>query len=391
MNQGRTILAQLISFLPKYEFDKCVNKYKGNYKVRSFSCWEQFIVMIFAQLTHRESLRDIETCLAAVQNKLYHSGVKSEVARSTLADANESRDWRIYGDFAQLLIKQARELYADDPGFLPELDNMVYALDSTTIDLCLALFPWARFRNQKGAVKLHTLLDIKGSIPTVIEITDGLVHDVNILDILLIEPGAFYVMDKGYVDYQRLHRMHSTSAFFITRAKSNMAFRRVYSHPHPADATAIRCDQTIVLTGTKARKDYPEKLRRVKYYDEVNNKTFVFLTNNFQVPAIVVAQLYKERWRVELFFKWIKQHLRIKSFYGTTRNAVFTQTWIAICAYLIVVIIKKKLRVNYSPYTILQVISIGVFEKTPLRQALTNQGCTNNSPPESNQLTIFDL
>lgn len=390
MNQGKTILSQLISFLPKYEFDKCVKRYRGNYKVQSFTCWEQFIVMSFAQLTYRESLRDIEACLRSVQSKLYHSGVGSKISKSTLADANESRDWRIYADFAQVLIKRARELYKDDKDFSLELDEMVYALDSTTIDLCLSLFPWARFRKHKGAVKLHTLLDLRGSIPTFIEITDGLVHDVNILDLLVIEAGSFYVMDKGYIDYTRLFAITQASAYFVTRAKDNFAYRRLYSH-RVDKQTGLRCDQTVVLTGHYAKKDYPEKLRRVKYYDEKTGVTYVFLTNNFSITALMVAQLYKERWQIELFFKWIKQHLRIKSFFGTSRNAVFTQVWIAICVYLIVAIMKKEMKLQQSLYTILQILSISVFEKTPLQQAFQETDYRKMSLENPNQLNIFDL
>ena len=389
MNQGETIFSQLTSFFPKYEFDKCVERYKGNYKVIDFTCWQQFLVMSFAQLTYRESLRDIEACLGAVQNKLYHSGIKCKVAKSTLADANETRDWRIYADFAQILIKQARELYRDDNDFTLELEEMVYALDSTTIDLCLSLFPWAKFREQKGAVKLHTLLDLRGSIPTFIEITDGLVHDVNILDLLVIEASSFYLM-KGYIDYARLYAIEDASAWFVTRGKDNFAFRRLYSRAVDKSA-GLRCDQTVVLTGHYARKDYPEKLRRVKYYDAETDNTLVFLTNNFKVPALVIAMLYKERWKVELFFKWIKQHLRIKSFFGTTRNAVFAQIWIAICVYLIVAIMKKKIKLEQSLYTILQILSISLFEKMPMRQAFQRNDYKESDTKNPNQLILFDL
>ena len=390
MNQGKTILSQLISYLPRYEFDKCVNRYRGNYKVQSFTCWEQFIVMGFAQLTYRESLRDIEACLRAVQGKLYHSGVRSKIARSTLADANESRDWRIYADFAQVLIKRARKLYRDDKGFALELEEMVYALDSTTIDLCLSLFPWARFRKHKGAVKLHTLLDLRGSIPTFIEITDGRVHDVNALDLLLLEAGAFYIMDKGYIDYSRLYAVTQASAYFVTRAKDNFACRRLYSRQVDKN-TGLRCDQTVVLTGRNAKRDYPDKLRRVKYYDRKTAITYVFITNNFNITALMVAQLYKERWQIELFFKWIKQHLRIKSFFGTSRNAVFTQIWIAICVYLLVAIIKKEMKLEQSLYTILQILSISIFEKMPLQQVFQESELNKTTIIGSNQLTIFDL
>ena len=390
MNQGKTILSQLISFIPKYEFDKCVKRYKGNYKVQSFTCWEQFIVMSFAQFTYRESLRDIEACLGAVQRKLYHSGVKSKIAKSTLADANEKRDWRIYADFAQVLIKQARELYKEDNDFSVELDEMVYALDSTTIDLCLSLFPWAKFRVHKGAVKLHMLLDLRGSIPTFIEITDGLVHDVNVLDLLIIEAGSYYIMDKGYIDYARLYAMTQASAYFVTRAKANFAYRRLYSHRVDKQA-GLRCDQTVVLTGHYASKDYPAKLRRVKYYDEETDNTLVFLTNNFNISALMVAQLYKERWKIELFFKWIKQHLRIKSFFGTTRNAVFTQIWIAICVYLVVAIMKKNMKLEQSLYIILQILSISIFEKTPIYQLFREFDHRKKEVINPNQLNLFEL
>ena len=390
MNQGKTILSQLFSFIPKYEFDNCVKRYKGNYKVQSFTCWEQFIVMSFAQFTYRESLRDIEACLGAVQRKLYHSGVKSKIAKSTLADANEKRDWRIYADFAQVLIKQARELYKEDNDFTLELDEMVYALDSTTIDLCLSLFPWAKFRVHKGAVKLHMLLDLRGSIPTFIEITDGLVHDVNVLDLLIIEAGSYYIMDKGYIDYARLYAITQASAYFVTRAKDNFAYRRLYSHRVDKQA-GLRCDQTVVLTGHYASKDYPDKLRRVKYYDEETDNTLVFLTNNFNISALMVAQLYKERWKIELFFKWIKQHLRIKSFFGTTRNAVFTQIWIAISVYLIVAIMKKNMKLEQSLYIILQILSISVFEKTPIYQVFREFDHRKKEVINPNQLNLFEL
>lgn len=389
MNQGKTIFSQLTSFFPKYKFDKCVKRYKGNYKVIRFTCWQQFLVMCFAQLTYRESLRDIEACLGAIENKLYHSGIKCKVAKSTLADANEQRDWRIYADFAQILIRQARELYKGDADFSVELDKMVYALDSTTIDLCLGLFPWATFRERKGAVKLHTLLDLRGSIPTFIEITEGKVHDVNVLDQLIIEAGSFYIMDRGYVDYARLYTITEASAFFVTRAKDNFAFRRLYSHPVDK-STGLRCDQTVVLTGHYAKKDYPDQLRRVKYYDEETDKTFVFLTNNFQISAPVVAKLYKERWKIELFFKWIKQHLRIKGFYGNTRNAVFLQIWIAICTYLIVAIVKKKMRLDQPLYKILQIFSITLFEKIPMQQAFQENDNKNSEGKNPNQLTLLE-
>lgn len=388
MNQGKTIFSQVISFLPKYEFDKCVQRYKGNHNVQEFTCWQQFLVMSFAQLTHRESLRDIEACLGAVSNKLYHSGIKSKVPKSTLAHTNETRDWRIYADFAQVLIHNARKLYANDNDFTLELDNIVYALDSTTIDLCLNLFPWAKFRKSKGAIKLHTLLDLRGSIPTFIKITDGLVHDVNILDELFIEAGSFYVMDRGYIDYARLYVINQASAYFVTRAKDNFAFRRVYSHPIDYSA-ALRCDQTVELTGYYAKKDYPARLRRIKYCDMEKGDTLVFLTNNFQIPALVVAQLYQQRWKIELFFKWIKQHLRIKSFYGRTKNAVCTQIWIAICVYLIVAIMKKRMNLEQSLYTILQILSISLFERMPIQQAFQEIDYKSLVTDNPNQLLLF--
>jgi len=343
MNAGKAVLSQIMEFVSKYEFGKSVDKYNGNYKVKTFTCWKQFIVMSFAQLTFRESLRDIESCLHAISHKLYHCGVKSKIAKSTLADANESRDWRIYADFAQKLIIEARGLYKDDNDFNVDIDEIAYALDSTTIDLCLSLFPWAKFRKKKAAVKMYTLLDLRGSIPTFIEITDGKVHDVNILDLLLIEAGAIYVMDRAYVDFERLYEMHQAQAFFISREKSNFKFKRLYSRK-VNKAMGFKCDQTIVLTGFYSRKKYPEKLRRIKYYDAEIEQDLVFLTNNFTYGSEIIAQLYKERWKIELFFKWIKQHLRIKKFYGTSFNAVCTQIWIAVSIYLLVAITKKRLR-----------------------------------------------
>lgn len=369
MNTGRTVLAQLFDFISKYEFDKSVNKYQGNYKSQTFSCWEQYVVMSFAQLTYRESLRDIESCLQAVSGKLYHCGIRSKVSKSTLAYWNETRDWRIYSDFAQGLISEARSLYVEDNDFKLDIEGLVYAFDSTTIDLCLTLFSWAKFRKKKAAVKAHTLLDLRGNIPTWIHITDGSVHDVNALDELIIEAGAYYVMDRGYVDYERLYRIHKAAAYFVTRAKVNFAFRRLYSASIDK-STGVRCNQIVVLTGYYGKKDYPEKLRRIKYYDAEIKKTFVFLTNNFTLEAILIAKLYKERWEIELFFKWIKQHLRIKAFYGTTQNAVYTQIWIAVSIYLLVAIMKKKLKLEQSLYNILQILSIILFEKMPIQQAL---------------------
>ncbi len=389
MYQGKIVFSQLMSFIQKYDFNKCVSRYRGHYKIRRFSCWDQFLCMAFAQLTYRESLREIVTCLGAMQNKLYHLGFRSHISRSTLADANENRDWRIYADFAQLLINDARKLYSDED-FAIELDNTIYALDSTTIDLCLSLFPWASFRKHKGAIKLHTLLDLRGNIPFFIKITDGLVHDVNILDELIPEPGSFYIMDRGYLDFARLYHFQQYSSFFVIRAKSNLQFRRLYSHPIDK-STGLKCDQTILLTGFYPSKDYPDKLRRVKYYDIENDRNLTFLTNNFILPALTIAQLYKSRWQIELFFKWIKQHLRIKSFYGTSENAVKTQIWIAISIYVLVAIVKKQLNIAIPLYTFLQILSVSVFEQVHILQLVRNPIYRNNEGYISNQLNLFDL
>lgn len=369
MNEGRTVFSQLLDCLPKYEFDRCVQRYRGNFRVRKLPAYEQFVVMAFAQLTWRESLRDIETCLRALGPKLYHSGIRQPTARSTLADANEKRDWRIFADFAQVLIQQASTLYANEP-FAAELKQAAYALDSTTIDLCLALFPWATFRRRKAAIKLHTLLTLQGSFPTVVIITPGSVHDVNILDQLIYQAGSFYIMDRGYLDFARLHRIQEHSAFFVTRAKKNFRCRRRYSRRVDKRA-GLRFDQTVVLSGFYARRAYPDPLRRIGYRDPQTGKTLVFLTNNFTVPALAIAQLYHGRWQIELFFKWIKQHLRIKAFYGTSENAVRTQIWIAISVYLLVAILRKRLHLDLSLYTILQILSLTLFEKTPISQALS--------------------
>ena len=391
MNTGKTVFAQIMSFLPDYEFNKCVDKYKGNHRVRSFTCKEHFYVMGFAQLTYRESLRDIESCLIAFSSKLYHSGIKQPVSRSTLAEANENRDWRIYADFAQVLIREARRLYKQDNEFALDIDNMVYALDSSTIDLCLSLFPWAKFRKAKGAVKMHTLLDLRGSIPTFIHLTDGLCHDVNVLDHIVIEPGAIYVMDKGYIDYFRFYsQIHQQRGFFVTRAKDNMAARRVYSRKVDK-TTGLIYDQSVKLTGFYIKKDYPDYLRRIKYRDEETGKIYVFLTNNFELSALLIAQLYKERWKIELFFKWIKQHLRIKSFYGTSRNAVYCQIWIAICMYLMVAILKKRLKLEHSLYTLLQIFSLTLFEKVTINELFTNSIYKPISSDNTNQLSIWDF
>jgi hypothetical protein len=391
MNTGKTVFAQLMSFLPTYEFHKCVEKYKGNHRVRNFTCKEHFYVMGFAQLTYRESLRDIESCLTAFSNKLYHSGIKQPVPKSTLAEANESRDWRIYADYAQVLIKEARDLYRQDNEFKLDVENMVYALDSSTIDLCLSLFPWAKFRKTKGALKMHTLLDLRGSIPTFVHLTDGLCHDVNVMDHIVVEPGAIYVMDKGYVDYFRFYTIiHEQRAFFVTRAKDNMAARRVYSRKVDR-TTGLKYDQSVKLTGFYIKKDYPNYLRRIKYRDAETGKVYVFLTNNFELPALTIAQLYKERWKIELFFKWIKQHLRIKAFYGTSRNAVFTQIWIAICMYLLVAIVKKRMKLEPPLYTLLQIFGLTLFENMPINELFTNTNYNLTSPDISNQLNIWEF
>jgi hypothetical protein len=388
VNSGRTIFAQLMDFVSPYEFRKCVARYDGEYKVQHFSCWEQFLCLAFAQLTFRESLRDIQTCLRVAQPKLYHMGFRSLVARNTLAHANEVRDWRIYADFAQGLIATARALYATEP-FGVELAQTVYALDATVIDLCLALFPWATFRKRKGAVKLHTLLDLRGSIPSVCFITPASVHEVNLLDQLVIEPGAFYLVDRGYLDFTRLYRLHQAQAFFVTRAKRNFRFR--YLDSRAPDRTAgVRADQVIRLFGFYSQQGYPERLRRISFFDAERGKRLVFLTNNFSLPALTIAQLYKCRWQVELFFKWIKQHLRIKAFYGTSENAVKTQLWIAIAVYVLVAIIKKRLQLEASLYTILQILSVSLFEKIPLAQALTFPRDAELEDDPGNQLNLFE-
>ena len=369
MNSGKSIFAQLMDFLPSKSFRRCVKRYQGDYKLKTFSCWDQFLCMAFAQLTYRESLRDIEACLRAQHTKLYHLGIRGQVSRNTLAHANSVRDWRIYADFAQVLITRARALYADD-SFGVELAQTVYALDATTIDLCLALFPWAKFRKHKGAVKLHTLLDLRGSIPTVVIITHGKVHEVNILDQLSFEASAFYVMDRGYLDFARLYKLHLASAFFVTRARKRFDFQRLYSQPVDR-TTGVICDQIITLVNPVPRKGYPEKLRRIRYFDSQKNQRLVFLTNNFSLPPLTIAQLYRSRWQVELFFKWIKQHLRIKKFYGTSENALKTQIWIAISVYVLVAIVKKELHLEGSLYRMLQICSVTLFEKTPILQALS--------------------
>jgi hypothetical protein len=388
MNQGQTIFSQVIDFLPKKKFRQCVNRYSGNYRTRSFTCYDQFLCMVFAQLAYRESLRDIECCLRAMQEKLYHIGIRGKVSRSTLADANENRDWRIYSDFTQILIHEVRRLYVDDD-FGLELEETVYALDSSTIDLCLSTFPWARFRKTKAAVKLHTLLDLRGDIPTFIWITDGKVHDVNVLDHLIPEPGAIYVMDRAYLDFERLYQMHQSSAVFVTRSKTNTGLRRIYSQAVDK-TTGVRCDQIVVPTGFYSKKDYPEKLRRIKYYDDEKGRSFVFITNQFLLPAATIAGLYRYRWRVEIFFKWIKQHLRIKKFFGTSENAVKTQIWIAISAYVLVAIMKKRLKIELTLYTMLQILSISLFEKKMIYQVFTETNYKNQITSSHIQLKLFD-
>ena len=388
MNQGQTVLAQLLRFLSHDEFRRCVERYDGNRGVRRMSCWDQFLAMAFAQLTYRESLRDIEVCLGAQGRKLYHAGFRGAVKRSTLADANEQRDWRIYADLAQSLIAIARPLYADtDLGL--DLDATIYALDATTIDLCLALFPWAHFRRAKGAVKLHTLLDLQGPIPVFIHVSHGKMHDVGVLDLLTIEPGAYVIMDRGYLDFARLYQLHQSLAFFVIRAKGNLQYRRRYSHPIDP-TTGVRSDQTIVLTGPKTATLYPGPLRRVSYYAADIDKRFVFLTNNFVIPAPTVAALYRCRWQVELFFKWIKQHLRIKRFYGTSPNSVKTQVWIAVAVYVLVAIMKKRLGLPHSLYTILQVLSLTLFEKTPISCVFSRIHDSPSTEALCNQLTLFE-
>jgi len=389
MNLGQTVFSQLMEHLPHKEFQKCAARYSGDYNLKSFSCWNQFLAMAFAQLTYRESLRDIEACLRSLQSKLYHMGFRSKVSRSTLADANELRDWRIYADFAQVLIRIARPLYADDPLGV-ELDQNLYALDSTTIDLCLSLFPWARFRQHKAAVKMHTLLDLHGSIPTFIRITEGKTHDVNVLDEFIPEAGSFYVMDRGYIDFERLFRFTLCSAFFVVRSKENILLQRRYSHPVDR-SSGVRSDQTVILTAIESAKVYPDALRRVTYFDLENERRLKFLTNNFSLPALTIANIYKSRWMVELFFKFIKQHLRIKSFYGTSENAVKTQIWIAVSTYVLVAIVRKRLQLEASFYQILQILSLTLFEKMPILRALEATDSQNELGADANQLILFEF
>ena len=388
MNLGQLVFAQITQHLPLTTYRRCVSRYGGEHKVKTFSCLDQYLCMAFAQLTYRESLRDIEACLRAQEGKLYHMGIKSRVSRSTLADANEVRDWRIYADFAQSLIGIARRLYAGE-SFGVDLKQTVYALDASTIDLCLSVFAWAPFRSTKAAIKLHTLLDLRGNIPSFLHISDGKLHDVNVLDLLVPEPGAFYVMDRGYIDFERLHRLHQAGSFFVTRAKSNLKAQRRYSHPVDR-STGLICDQSIVLTGFYSRQDFDTPLRRIKFKDPKTGKRLVFLTNNFSLPAITIAELYRCRWQVELFFKWIKQHLRIKVFFGTSENAVKTQIWIAVSVYVLVAIVKKRLNLSASLYEMLQILSLTMFERIPLDQLLNNIITDDVPTLSANQLNLFE-
>jgi len=390
MNQGKYVFAQINNFVIRYEFDKCVDRYQGNYRIRDISCWSQFLCMMFGQLTHRESIRDIAICLKAHQNKIYHIGIKQVISHSTITRANESRDWRIYADFGKYLIDLVRPLYTDDKDFSIDLDNTVYALDSTTIDLCLSVFPWAKFRKNKVAVKMHAVIDLRGNIPVFIDITDGKVHDVNTLDLIDFEPDAFYVMDKAYVDFERLYDIEICKAFFTIRGKDNLKFKRINS-TKVDKSTGLKCDQIIKLTGVKTSKRYPKKLRRIKYWDAENKLLLVFLTNNFIVDALEICMLYKMRWQIELFFKWIKQHLRIKTLWGYSPNAVKTQIWIAICTYLLIALVKKQLKSDLSLYEITQILGVSVFDKTPLNELLTNFSKNERNKINYNQLNMFDL
>ena len=389
MNIGRTIFSQIMDHIPLHEFHRCVERYQGSYKVQQFSCWDHFLCMAFAQLTYRESLRDIVHCLGAQQSKMYHLGFRSPITKSTLSYANNTRDWHIYADLAAVLTKTAKELYHDEP-FAVDIANAVYALDSTTIDLCLSMFPWAKFRQKKGAFKIHTLLDLRDNIPSILAISNGKMHDVNALDLLSAEAGALYIFDRAYIDFARLHNLSLSCSYFVTRAKSNMQFKRLYSH-RVDRSFGIICDQTIRLTGFYPSKDYPDTLRRIKYHDAEHEKNLVFITNNFILSSLTIAQLYKCRWQVELFFKWIKQHLRIKAFYGTSINAVKTQVWIALSVFLLVAIIKKRLKLELSLYTILQILSVSLFEKTPIYQALSDTSRVFEQHEFDNQLNLFNL
>ena len=389
MNSGRTIFSQVMDFVPMHEFHQCVERYQGSYKVQKFSCWDHFLCMAFAQFTYRESLRDIESCLNAQVSRLYHLGFRSDIRRSTLSYANNTRDWRIYADFAGVLISIAKDLYRGD-SFGVEISNTAYALDATTIDLCLSTFPWALFRQTKAAVKIHTLLDLRGNIPSILSISHGKFHEVRALDLLVVEPGALYIVDKGYIDFARLHRSTQSCAYFVTRSKSNMQFDRLYSNSVDKHCGTM-CDQVIRLSGFYSAKEYPDTLRRIKYRDDERKKILVFITNNFQLSSLTIAQLYKERWKVELFFKWIKQHLRIKAFYGTSENVVKTQIWIALSVYLIVAIMKKRLKLEQSLYTILQILSVSLFEKNHMLQALSNMQPEHEESHSLNQLNLFNL
>jgi len=388
MNSGQTVFRQLLQFLPRHEFNLCVHRYRGDYRARSFSTFDQFLCLAYAQMAGRESLRDIETCLNSHREKLYHVGFRGSVSRSTLADASERRDWRIFQDFGQNLIRMAQQLYHDEP-FALELDQPLYAFDSTTIDLCLSLFPWAEFRRTKAAVKMHTLIDLRGMIPTYVAVTTGKIHDVRMLDDIPVTEDAIYTMDRAYIDFARLYALHQQGAFFVVRAKDNFRFKRLYSSPKDKNA-GIRADQTIRLTTYKSKNGYPEKLRRISYVDKERDKRLVFLTNNFSIPAPVVAEIYKQRWQVELFFKWVKQHLRIKSFYGTSINAVKSQIWIALSIYLLVVIAKKKLGIPCQLYTFLQILEVNLFEKKPISSLVTDALKHISEPLESNQLNLFN-
>ena len=389
MNSGKTVFSQLMDLVPWYEFGKCVRRYDGDHRVRFLSCRDQFLAMAFGQLSHRQSLRDVVVCLDCRPKSLYHMGFRSNVRRSTLADANERRNWRIYHDLAMCLVAEARDLYRDEPLDV-DLDALVYAVDSTTISLCLSVFPWARYKRALGAIKLHTVLDLRGSIPSFIRISEGAVHDVNFLDHLPVEPGAYYVMDRGYLDYERLHRIHSQGAFFITRPKKNYRYRRLYSHPIDK-SIGLRCDQTVVLVSFYPRKRYPDKLRRIRYVEPASGKTFVFLTNSFALDAFVIAELYRCRWQVELFFRWIKQHLRIQAFYGTSENAVHTQVWIAISVYVLVAIARKRLHLDRTLYGFLQILSLSLFEKVPLVELVTARSLQVSENGSHNQLELFDF
>ena len=390
MNKGKTVFSQIMDYAPKHIFDQLVEKYKGNYRYRTFSCWDQLLCLSFAQLTYRESLRDIEACLRSNSEKLYHMGIKGNVSRTNLARANETRDWKIFAGFSNHLIREALSLYTKDDLIYRELDNSLYALDSTTIDLCLTLFPWAKFRKNKSAVKLHTMLDIRTSIPTFLYITTGNVHDVNILDLISVETSAIYIIDKGYIDFERLFKLKNKNAYFITRAKNNLASKRIYSH-NVSKYENIKYDQIVKLTGIKTSTLYPDQIRKIKFIDREIGKELIFLTNNFSLDADKVAKLYKDRWKIELFFKWIKQHLRIKSFYGTTENAVKIQIYSAISVYVMIAILKKKLKINESLYTILQILSINIFSKVFINKLLNKNYYTNNKYCLDNQLFLFDF